>query len=279
MKPDWIRRPLAVLVLSVAVGSPVLLPQQPPELTDAQMEEFLLKAKVIRTRGVSTGITGIRRATLSDGRLTHDASIQSVDIYKLSFPTAQGTELHFRDSYKYNIAAYRLDRLLNLNMIPVSVERKIGGETAAVTWWVDDVKMMEKERSEKNIQPPKPQEWTDQVCQTRIFNELVYNTDANLGNLLITSDWKLVMIDFTRAFRTHRTLRAPENLGNCKIDRRFYDGLSELNEEALLREMKDVLRKSEIKGLIARRRRILLYLDEQIAKKGEGAVICDKPGH
>ena len=99
-----------------------------PELSRAEMENFLLTAKIVKRRSLSVGITGSERATLTDGRLTHDAHIQTVDVWKLSYPTSQGTELNFRDSYTYNIAAYRLDKLLGLHMVPVSVERKVGGD-------------------------------------------------------------------------------------------------------------------------------------------------------
>ena len=187
--------------------------------------------------------------------------------------------MNFRDSYKYNIAAYRLDRLLNLRMVPVSVERKTERKKGAFTWWVDDVMMMEKERRAQGIVAPDEQGWNDQASQARIFNELVYNTDANPGNFLITEEWRLMLIDFSRAFRTNKKLRVPENLTNCVIDRRFYDGLRKLNEATLLEEMKGVLRKLEVKGLLARRDKILNYFDEQIAQTSDGAAICDRPGH
>ena len=83
---------------------------------------------------------------------------------------------------------------------------------AAVTWWVDDVQMTERRRYAKKIEPPDKARWNDQIYQVRVFNELVYNTDPNQGNLLITNEWKIVLIDFTRAFRTHKKLRHPMNL-------------------------------------------------------------------
>lgn len=282
MKRTWIFGSsvlAAGLLLCPAVRSQTSGSAASAKLSDAEAEKFLLEAKIIRSKAVSTGITATRRATLSDGRLTHDASIQTVDIYKASFPTARGTELNFRDSYKYNIAAYRLDRMLNLRMIPVSVERKVGGETAAVTWWVDDVLMMELDRFKKKIEPPNRVVWNDQMHQVRIFNELVYNTDANLGNLLITKDWNLAMIDFTRAFRVFKNLRAPKNIATTRIDRRFYDGLGRLHEETLTSNLGDVLRKSEIQALLARRDRIVSHFEIEIANKGEAAVICGLPGH
>ena len=279
------KKSTAMLVcLFLLVLSPPLWSQQPISTlsatwSDAEKETFLLTAKVVKTRKVSTSITGTRRATLFDGSVTHDASVQSIDVFKATYTTPRGRELNFRDSYKYNIAAYRLDRLLNLHMIPVSVKRKIKRKKAAVTWWVDQVKMMERARYEQKIKAPNLAQWNDQMYQVRIFNELVYNTDPNLGNLLITEDWKLVMIDFTRAFRWHKELRSPENLKNCKLDRRFYDGMRQLSQEVVKQRLGDALTSNEIKGVMARREKILKHFDAQIAERGERLVICSLPGH
>ncbi|MDA2929338.1 hypothetical protein MYX84_05225 [Acidobacteria bacterium AH-259-O06] len=281
MKRTWIYCPLALLAWSVLVG-PRLFAQEPPataspQLTRAQMEEFLLNAKVVKRETLPIGVTASERATLTDGRLTHDAHIQTVEIYKTRFESDRGMELNFRDSYKFNIAAYRLDKLLGLNMVPVSVERKIGGTTASVTWWVDDFLMMDLDRHQEKIKPPKPALWVDQMHQVRIFTQLVYNTDPNLGNLLITKDWTLWMIDFTRAFRLHKKLQNVKSL--FRIDRRFYNGLRELKEDVLMQELDPYLRKAEIKAVLARRDEILRCFDEKIAQKSEAAVICSRPGH
>ena len=147
------------------------------------------------------GVTNSQRATLDDGQRKHDAHIQTVDISKNSFQTLRGTELNFRDSYKFNMAAYELDKLLDLNMVPVSVERKVGGQQAAVTWWVDDAMMTELDRQKKKAQSPDLPSWNKQMYVCRVFDQLIYNTDRNLGNLVITKDWNIWMIDHTRAFR------------------------------------------------------------------------------
>ncbi len=93
-----------------------------------------------------------------------------------------------------------------------------------MTWWVDDVQMTERRRYAKKIEPPDKARWNDQIYQVRVFNELVYNTDPNQGNLLITNEWKIVLIDFTRAFRTYKKLRHPMNLS--RIHRGFYTRIS-----------------------------------------------------
>lgn len=275
---------LKIRLLSAASALGLLLcaalaAQEPstPPLTDQEKEEFLSRAKVLRRKELSVGVTNSERATLGDGKLTHDAHVQDVNISKAAFQTVQGTEINFRDSYKFNIAAYRLDRLLGLNAVPVSVERQVAGSSAALTWWVDDEQMMEKDRIKKKMEPPSVQAWNDQMQQIRVFNELVYNTDANLGNLLITDDWKVWAVDFTRAFRLYKDLKAPKNL--TRIDRRVLNGLRALNEVTLTDELGSYLTKPEIEGILARRDAIVKQFEEKIGSAGEGAVVCDKPGH
>ena len=43
--------------------------------------------------------------------------------------------------------------------------------------------------------------FNEQHGRMRMFAELVYDTDRNHGNILYDTDWKLWMIDFSRAFR------------------------------------------------------------------------------
>ena len=160
----------------------------------------------------------------------------------------------------------------------LATERRIGRKKAAVTWWVDDVQMMELERIRQEIQPPDLSAWNDQMFNVRVFNELTYNTDANLGNLLITNDWQIRLIDYTRGFRTLKVLRRPKNL-TPRIDRRVYEGLRGLDQETLTGVMDGLLTKSQIEGILARRDLILQYFDGEIAQKGEVSVICDLPGH
>src|SRR4029078_8895859 len=118
--------------------------------TCTQMEEFLQKGKVVSQRATSKGVTLPKRATLEYDGKKHDAAIQSVDISKESFETARGMEQNFRDFWGYNVAGYELSQIVQLNMAPPHVERKIGGQAAAFSWWVDDT-MMELDRLKKKI--------------------------------------------------------------------------------------------------------------------------------
>jgi hypothetical protein len=252
----------AALLLVSSVTSLVAQPQATtpaPALTVAEQEEFLLKAKVVRTKGVSVGVTGTTRATLSDGRITHDASIQTIDEFKQRFESDRGTEFNFRDTWRFNVAAYRLDRLLELGMIPPSVERAYNGKHGSFTWWVDDVLMDETARFKKKIEAPDSTRWNEQMWHVRMFDQLIYNVDRNLGNLLIDTDWRIWMIDHSRSFRLMDAVKAPGNLAKC--DRKVIERLKALDKATLTQTMEDYIGPAEINALLKRRDAIVQWFE------------------
>lgn len=273
---------LLVVVLGMILAAPALAELAKPDtvpgeaLTDEQMERFLLEAKVVDRQRLSVGVTGTFRLSMTDGTTTRNGHLQVIDESKPLFQGQAGNEINFRDCYKFNIAAYHLDRMISLNMVPVSVMRKVGGRNGAVTWWVEDVLMMERERHLKKLSAPDTDKWNHQMYQIRVFNELVYNTDANLTNLLITKDWNIVPVDFSRAFRRHTTLKSPANL--VRVDPRVYEGLKNLDAAEVEKRLKPYLMREEIRGLMARRDRIVEHFEKAIAAKGEGAVFIRPPG-
>jgi hypothetical protein len=154
------------------------------------------------------------------------------------------------------VAAYRLAKLLHLtNMVPVSVARTVDGKPASVSWWIDGVVMDERDRIQRNIAPPDVVAWNAQMDTIRIFDQLIYNMDRSQENLLITGDWKVWMIDHTRAFRKWPTLRRPTAVTHCNPD--LLRWLKALRREEVARDMGDLLSEEEIDGLMARRDVIL----------------------
>ena len=231
----------------------------PTLTTDAEREAFLAKARVVRTRPAAKGVTQTLRITLSDGVVTHDASIQTIDERRAVYETPQGTEMNFKDSWRFNVAAYRIDRLLEIGMIPSTVERRHAGKPASFTWWVDDVLMDEQQRYRGNHSAPDSEDWNQQMWTTRLFDQLIANVDRNLGNLLIDKQWTIWMIDHSRAFRTNTALRSPGNLS--KVERRLLDRMRQLDRDSLRRAVRDYLNDDEIKALLQRRDRIVEHFD------------------
>jgi hypothetical protein len=235
------------------------------------METFLLKARIVKMKDAGEGVTLSRRATLSDGQLTHDAHIQTVDIATPVFQAGKNTEVNFKDSYRFNIAGYRLARLIGLDTVPMSVERNIEGKAAAITWWIDDVKMDEKARLKAKTLGPNPGRTTQQIQIMRVFDELIQNRDRNQGNIVWTSDWTMWLIDHTRAFRLGKDLLKPEQLTRC--DRGLLDRLRAMTPESLAQAVGSSLTKEEQGAILIRRDRIVKHYEERIARLGEPVVL------
>jgi hypothetical protein len=266
---------VAVLVplTCIAVMAQAVAPQ-PRTLSCTDIETFLKTAKVGRQRDIPVGVTVPTRATLDSGALQHDAAIQTADIRAATFPTARGTEVNFRDTWKFNVAGYELAKMLELNMVPPYVERRIGGGDGSLSWWVDDA-MMERDRVKQKISPPDPGRWNGEMHAARLFHELIGDTDFNMTNTLITKDWRVWLIDFTRAFRLTKTLQYPDEVR--QIDRKLFGNLRALNRDTMRQKLSRWLSNGEIDAVLARRDALVGSLDKQIAAKGEAAVLQDLP--
>ena len=179
----------------------VMIPLAAPGADDAaltkdQIKVFLQTAEVIKSKPSPSGITHPLRLTLSNGTITHDASFQAIDEH------------------------YQLAELIGLDdMLPVYVERKWQGKVGSFSWWLP-VKMDDADRVQKKITAPDTDKWNKQMYRVRVFDELVYDTDPNLTNVLIGEDWTIWRIDFSRAFRTSKDVGEPKNLVKC--DRQLF---------------------------------------------------------
>jgi hypothetical protein len=254
-------------LLAAMLALPLSLLHAADTLTWQQKEEFLAKAKPTQTKDAKSGVTGTLRVTLTDGTLTHDASVQTIDDYKTTFLN----EVGFKDTYRDNIAAWRLARLLGMeDMVPPSVKRTYQGKAASYTWWIDNVIMDEAERRAKNLQPLDGDAWNKENNIMQVFDQLIYNMDRNQTNMLIDQGWHLWLIDHSRSFRVHKTLKDPSVLKS--IDRNMLAKMKTLDEATLIKEFGNTVSKDEVRGLLARRELIVKFFEG----KGESALF-DRP--
>lgn len=271
--------PIHQLIVFLAAAhlmfSPAWLPgqEQSTVLSKEEVHRFLLTAEAVKSERIGKGVTHPWRLTLSAGDFTHDASFQDIDVRTQEAGFAGGgRELNFADSFHYNIAAYELAVLLELDdMVPITVEREWEGKKGSLSWWVEDVKMDEDERLKQNIIPPDTRAWNRQMYSVRVFSQLIYDTDRNLQNVLITGDWKIWIIDFSRAFRTLRQLPDVKDLLKC--GKELFSRLLGLSKDAVARAVGTHLTKWEVEALMARRDLIVIHFQKLITEKGESAVL------
>jgi hypothetical protein len=264
------------LTVSLLAGTPAVQARQGVPDRDTQLT-FLKTARIVDARPIGKGSTGALRLTLSDGALTHDASFQPInqEVKALDMPDALRPkgELVFVDSYRYNIAAWGVAQALGLDhMMPPTVERMHNGRRGALSWWLDEVVMDEatREASGPAPEPEAARAGTLQRQTMRVFAELVQDTDRNKGNILYTTDWRLVMVDFTRAFRRAQRCN-PASLNLC--NRRLLTALRTLSREAVETAAGRHLSPYEINALMKRRDLLVAHFDRLVAERGEAAVL------
>ena len=264
-------RPVLLALVVVLVLAPRLATPQAVSLTPDQMADFLAKAAIVKEKTTTDGVTRPIRATLSDGVLTHDAQFQTVDQAKSVFSAGKASEVDFKDTYRFNIAGYRLAHLVGLETVPMSVPRRYKNKDAAVTWWIDDVMFDEGGRQKlQDKLGPDPERTQKQIYIMRLWDELIQNKDRNAGNILWTKDWTLWLIDHTRAFRSGESLLKPNEL--LRVERTLFEKLKQLDEATVSKTMKGILTPSEIRPLLKRRDAIVKHFEKLIAERGEVAV-------
>jgi hypothetical protein len=241
-----------------------------PFQTDEEMLEFLRTAEAKEWKRVGTGINQISRVLLEKDGIRLRAAWRVVEVELSNFRLKDGETLaKLRDSCLFEVAAYRLSRMLGLRNIPPAVRRTFQGKSGTLQLWLENT--VTQNDQTKLGSPPQAIVWAYQNSTMHLFDSLVCNVDRNRGNLLIDQNWKLWMIDHSRAFQRSWTCRKLESLRF--FDREVFSRLKNLDEETLREEMKGLLRLGEIKDLLVRRDKIVSYVEELISEKGEGAVL------
>jgi hypothetical protein len=237
------------MLLVIMLAAADLACGAPAKAEVAQCERILREGKVVSSREVGQGISGAVRMRL---RLA-EAEVQAV--FKSAEMRFEGYSFHrekaktYRDSWRHEIAAYELDRLLGLRLVPPTVERKLGGERGSLQAWAE----RPLDRFGQGPPPADPGRAETYLHAQRLFDYLIFNTDRHARNVLFGPDWRPVAIDQSIAF--HPFVRPYRPL--YRFPSGPVEALERLDPRVLQERLGRYLEKDEIQGLLERRSRVL----------------------
>ena len=176
-----------------------------------------------------------------------------------------GRRKGYWESYKSEIAAYELDKLLGMNMVPPAVERRIGDEVGAAVMWIDSVKSVK----DLGGQMPSDPAYGKPIRMMLMFDDLIANDDRNAGNILVGPPGELILIDHSRAFITDDDL--PKKLE--RVDSGLWDRVKALTRDDLARVLGPWVEKEAVDAVVKRRNKMIAEVDKLVASKGRAAVV------
>ena len=261
------------LVLLVGVCLPAFAQFTPEELDKRpEWEGFLVKADPIEQSRMNTGqaVTNPWVLTLSHNGVTNKA------IWK----NPSGRMKGYLENWRWEIAAYNLDKLLGLNMVPPTVEREFGGDRGSAQLWIDGCITLKTKVADK-IKTPSHRvfHFNRAYYLQRAFDNLIANEDRHQNQYLITEDFRILLIDHSRSFRTSGKFTkglifTKKNKKEMKeLPAAFVEKLRALDFAMIKEAVGDYLNEKEINAVLKRRDLILKEVDKKIADLGKENVL------
>jgi hypothetical protein len=222
---------------------------------EAQIEAFLKTARVVKYEDLPVGVTRPARAWLEPGGPCGSLAWK---------PIRPGFYRGFWESYKSEIAAYELDKLLDLHMVPPVVERTLNGRSGAAIMWLEGMRMWKDVEKEK----PATREWNAQVVRMMMFDAFIGNDDRNAGNVLVDGNWRMYLIDHSRAFHTSPRVK----IELAQVDPALWSRIKAIDEPRLASILGAWIERQAIRVMLQRRGHIQTQIDAMVARRGADSV-------
>ncbi|MFW6129169.1 MAG: hypothetical protein ACOC6P_02860 [Candidatus Aminicenantaceae bacterium] len=234
-----------------------------------EMEKFLSTADIVEFEEIGEGVTNPYRLYLKKGEIERSGC----------WKNPKGVQKGFLEGWQYEIAAYEMDKLLDLHMIPPTVEREFRGKKGSLQLWIDS-EMSALDRMEKNIEIPKNHllEWGRRKYLARAFDCLIANDDRTQQNIRYTKDWRTILIDHSRSFRSkgvyqRRLIYGRKGIKAKKLikmfPRTFVNNLKALNYERIKSAVRPYLTDKEINAVLKRKELLLDEIEYMIKQRGK----------
>lgn len=237
-------------------------PPPPKALSTKEMEDFLRTASVVGRGPGPGGRTDAWRLTLEAGGTVRTALFKYIDRRRPD-PLA--------DSYKYELAAYALDKYLVLGYVPPIVEYRVDQTPGALQAFVAN-SISEADRKERHLDPRDPEAFEKSMTDLRVFENLVYDDCLNEKDTLIgRDDWKIFRVDFSEAFAPKKDTVPHCDIRRCS--RLLYKKLNGWDDKTVAGLMVPYLNEEEIRALNSRRELIFRYIQKLIEVAGEANVL------
>jgi hypothetical protein len=276
------RRVVVVISLGISLvsGAGLAFSQFTPEQIAQRgaQEEFLLTAEIVRSEPIGEGVTNPFKLYLKKGDIEA----------KAAWKNPEGEMGGFLEGWQYEIAAYRLDKLIGLNMVPVAVEREFKGKRGALVAWAENKYSLLKIVEEGIRIPAAATEHTEKMkWLTRAWDSLIANEDRTQQNCLYTEDWRMIIFDHSRAFRSSPEFTKQLMFGRNgikvsargtpflfrRLPRWFVEKIKTLTFETIKAAVGATLTDKEIGAIVARRELLLKEIADMVAEQGEAAVL------
>lgn len=219
-------------------------------------EQLLQQANITKFKPIEAGVTQSKKAYLEHEGLRFKAIFKTEDIIPKNAPIEKYRNT---DSYKYEIAAYRIARHIGLNMIPPTVLRTVNGKKGSLQLWIDDT-FNDKNRIEDKRYPSESCVLSYQASLMNMFDILIFNEDRTLSNILYTeADWLMWMIDHSRSFRTHKQVPKYLKAARLRHSEKIKEKLKSLNYQNLHKLTKGLIKRRQLKALLKRRDLLLKH--------------------
>jgi len=260
---------LISLILILCHSSLLYCQFTPDELAlRPQLEEFLKTAAIIDSREIGEGVTKPLKLLLKNDFSEHSGC----------WKNPKGKQMGYLEGWQYEIAAYAMDKLLGLHMIPPTVEREFKGKRGSLQFWVQS-DMSDLERMQQGLRVPREKlaQWSKQKYLTRAFDCLIANEDRTQQNIRY-KDWRTIIIDHSRSFRsaskyTKRLMYGKKGLKSEKLirqlPREFVNKIKALDFAAIKQAVGKYLTDKEIESVLKRKILLLAEIKEMVKVIGE----------